>query len=218
MTDYPGSGAPGADRPAYPPPPGYPQQPPGYPQQAQQPQQGYPQQGYGQQAPPGYPPPGQQLPQAPPVPTGYGYGQYPQGAVPAGMYYDERSGLLLPNGTELASIGRRIGAYFLALPLMLITLIIGYWIWGIILWSKGKSPALSVLGMQVWKVDDQQPATFGTMALRDIIGRIVEGITPVNLVSFIMFCAGKERKAIHDMIGGTVVLYDPNKVLEPKDQ
>jgi uncharacterized RDD family membrane protein YckC len=149
------------------------------------------------------------------MPDGYGYGQYPQGAVPAGMYYDESSGLLLPNGTELASVGRRIGAYFLALPLMIVTLVIGYWIWGLILWGRGKSPALSVLGMQVWKVDAQQPATFGTMALRDIIGRIVEGITPINLVSFIMFCAGKERKALHDMIGGTIVLYDPNKVLDP---
>jgi hypothetical protein len=31
--------------------------------------------------------------------------------------------------------------------------------------------------------------------------------------SFIMMCVGKERKAIHDWIAGTVVLHDPNKVL-----
>jgi uncharacterized RDD family membrane protein YckC len=144
----------------------------------------------------------------------YGYGQ----AAPAGMYYDQQSGLLIPNGTELASIGRRIGAYFLALPLYIVTLVIGYWIWGLRLWGRGKSPALSVLGMQVWKPDTQQPATFGTMALRDIVGRLIEAITIVNLVSFILFCVGKERKALHDMIVGTIVLYDPNGLLDPKKQ
>src|SRR5882757_3946258 len=79
------------------------------------PGQGYdappPGQGYGQ-APP---PPG--FTAAPPVPAGYGYGQYPAAAVPQGMYLDQMSGLVLPEGTELASVGRRIGAYFLAIPL-----------------------------------------------------------------------------------------------------
>lgn len=28
-----------------------------------------------------------------------------------------------------------------------------------------------------------------------------------------MMCAGKERKAIHDWIAGTVVLQDPDKIL-----
>jgi len=43
------------------------------------------------------------------VSAGYGYGQYPAVAVPQGMYIDQMSGLLLPEGTELASVGRRIG-------------------------------------------------------------------------------------------------------------
>jgi uncharacterized RDD family membrane protein YckC len=149
------------------------------------------------------------------VPAGYGYGQMPQQAVPAGMYYDQQSGLLLPNGTELASIGRRIGAYFLAIPLLLVTLGIGYIIWGLILWPSGRSPALSVLGMRVWKPNEQRVASFGTMALRDIVGGIIEGISIIGLISFIMMCASKDRRPLHDIIGGTIVLYDPNKVLEP---
>jgi uncharacterized RDD family membrane protein YckC len=221
MTDYPGSGAPGAERPAYPPPPGYPEQPQEYPEQPQeypeQPQD-YPQQpqDYPQQ-PPGYPPPGQELPQAPPVPAEYGYGQHPQGAIPAGMYYDEPSGLLLPNGTELASVGRRIGAWFLAIPLWIVTLGIGYIVWGLILWGRGQTPALQLLGMRVWRPDDQRPASFGYMALREIVGRIVDGILSIitELTSFIMMCASKDRKTLHDMVAGTVVLHDPNKVLEP---
>src|SRR5689334_20917821 len=61
-------------------------------------------------------------------------------AVPAGMYYDAESGLTLPNGTELASHGRRIGAYFLAGLLWIVTLFIGYAIWGLITWKDGRTP------------------------------------------------------------------------------
>jgi uncharacterized RDD family membrane protein YckC len=131
------------------------------------------------------------------------------------MYYDQASGLNLPNGTTLASVGRRIGAYFLAIPLAIVTLLIGYVIWGLVLWGKGTSPALSVLGMKVWKPATNSKATFGTMALRDILGRIVDGILSfiTLLISFILFLTGKEHKALHDMVGGTVVLHDPNKVL-----
>jgi len=52
------------------------------------------------------------------------------------------------------------------------------------------------------------------MALRETIGRIVDNILGITaLVSFILFLTGKERKALHDYVAGTVVLYDPNKVL-----
>lgn len=129
------------------------------------------------------------------------------------MYYDSQSELMLPNGTELASIGRRIGAYFLSLGLAIVTLGIGYLIWGLILWPSGRSPALNILGMRVWRMDNQQPPGFGYMALRDIVGRIVEGFFFIWLVSFIMMCAGKQRRTVHDYIGGTIVLYDPNKVI-----
>ena len=50
--------------------------------------------------------------------------------VPAGMYFDPASGLTLSNGTELATHGRRTGAYFLAGLLCIVTLVIGYAIWG----------------------------------------------------------------------------------------
>ena len=48
-----------------------------------------------------------------------------------------------------------------------------------------------------------------------MVGRFVEGILGnfPEAASFIMMCAGKERKAIHDWIAGTVVLHDPKKIL-----
>ncbi|HEU5006684.1 MAG TPA: RDD family protein [Jatrophihabitantaceae bacterium] len=166
--------------------------------------------------PPGQPygpPPGQPFQAAPRPPMGYGYGE--AGVVPAGMYFDPASGLTLPQGTALASVGRRIGAYFLAIPLFIVTLGIGYIIWGLVLWGRGTSPALSVLGMRVWRPAENRPATWGVMALRDIIGRIVDGILSfiTGLISFILFVSTKEHRALHDMVAGTVVLHDPNKVI-----
>jgi uncharacterized RDD family membrane protein YckC len=165
----------------------------------------------------GYSPPPAGYPRyepAPPPAPDYGYGQAGI-PMPPGMYYDPDSQLAVPNGTTLASHGRRIGAYFLAIPLSIVTLFIGYAIWGLIVWGRGQTPALQVLGMRCWKLDHGRRADWGDMALREIVGRfIIEGIVPfAGLVSFIMFLATKQRRAIHDYVGGTVVLHDPNKVL-----
>ena len=155
------------------------------------------------------------LPPAPPVPAGYGYGQ-PGGVVaPPGMYVDQASGLMLPQGVELASSGRRIGAYFLAIPLAIVTLGIGYAIWGLIVWANGQTPALQVLGMRCWRPDDGRVPGFWWMALREVVGRIAEGVLSfiTLLISLILMLTRPDRRSLHDLIAGTVVLYDPNKVL-----
>jgi uncharacterized RDD family membrane protein YckC len=154
-------------------------------------------------------------PPAPPVPMS-AYGQ-PNAAVLPGMYYDPASGLQFPDGTELASVGRRIGAYFLAIPLIIVTLGIGYIIWGLIVWGQGQTPALQVLGMRCWRTETNRIADWGYMALREVVGGIVEGLVfgIVGLVSFILMCTRPDHRAVHDMIAGTIVLYDPNKVLAP---
>jgi len=168
------------------------------------------------QPPPGSPPPqAGHLPPAPPIPAEYGYGQPGVGVVPAGMYFDQESGLTLPQGVQLASVGRRIGAYFLAIPLAIVTLGIGYAIWGLIVWANGQTPALQVLGMRCWRPEDGRVAGWWWMALREIVGRIVDGILSVItlLVSFIFMLTRPDRRCLHDLVAGTVVLYDPDKVL-----
>ncbi len=211
----------------YPPPPGQPYGPPPGQEYGQGYGQGYgqaPGQAYGQpygQAPdqpygqPYAPQPGQPFTPAPPVPAEYGYGQYPAAAVPGGMYFDQMSGLVLPNGTQLASVGRRIGAWFLAIPLVIVTLGIGYIIWGLIAWGNGQTPALQVLGMRCWRPETNQVAGWWWMALRETLGRMCDSILGIftAATSFVLFVAGKEHKAIHDYVAGTVVLHDPNKVL-----
>jgi uncharacterized RDD family membrane protein YckC len=161
-------------------------------------------------------PPAGLLPTAPPPPAEGTYHGYGVPAAPPGMYYDTESGLTLPQGVQLASHGRRIGAYFLAIPLSIVTLVIGYIIWGLIVWSRGQTPALQVLGMRCWRPETRRVPGFWWMALREIIGRLVDGILGIitGLTSFILFLATRERRALHDYVAGTVVLHDPNKVLD----
>src|SRR5262249_11665498 len=166
--------------------------------------------------PPSSPPPQPgYLPPAPPVPAGYGYGQPGGMVVPPGMYFDQASGLMLPQGVELASSGRRIGAYFLAIPLAIVTLGIGYIIWGLIVWADGQTPALQVLGMRCWRPEDGRVAGFWWMALREVVGRIADGILSfiTALISLILMLTRPDGRCLHALVAGTVVLHDPNKVL-----
>ncbi len=154
-----------------------------------------------------------------------GYGQAPMfgpsgdyGQPPPGMYFDPDSGLLIPEGVELASHGRRIGAWFLAIPLAIVTLVIGYIIWGLIIWGRGQTPALQVLRMRCWRPTEGRPAGFWWMALREIVGRFVEGILGIitQVTSLVLFLATRERRALHDFIAGTVVFHDPTNLLEQR--
>lgn len=145
------------------------------------------------------PPPPTGMPHAPAVPTdAYGTG-----------------GLVLPAGVELASRGRRVGAYFLEILLIVVTLVIGWIIWGLVVWGKGTSPALQVLGMRAWKPAEGKVASYGTMALRNIIGSIAQGILGfiTQLISLVLFLSDDLNRNIPDRIAGTVIVHDPNKVL-----
>lgn len=162
--------------------------------------------------PPGGPATGG-APQAPPPAPGYGYGQAPSGPVPEGLVFDQASGLALPAGVKLATPGRRIGAYFLSIVLVIVTLFIGYIIWGLIIWGRGQTPTYQVLGMRCWRPETHRTASWGTMALREIVGRLVESLMITAVISFILMLVRSDRKCLHDLIAGTVALRDPDKVL-----
>jgi hypothetical protein len=135
--------------------------------------------------------------------------------VPPGFYFDQLSGLVLPEGTTLAPVGRRIGAYFLGALLSVVTLGIGYMIWGLISWGSGQTPVQQVLSMQVWRPQEKVNATWGTMFLRGLAW-VFLGIIPfAQIVSFFLFLSGREHRALHDSVASVVVLHDPNKVLKP---
>jgi hypothetical protein len=150
------------------------------------------------------------------VPAGaYGMPGMAAPQVPPGFHFDQLSGLVLPDGTELATAGRRIGAYFLGALLCGVTLGIGYIIWGAISWSNGQSPVQQVLHLQTWRPQERANATWGTMFLRGLAFVVLNYIPFAQIVSFFFFLTNKERRALHDSIASTIVLHDPNKVLRP---
>jgi uncharacterized RDD family membrane protein YckC len=124
----------------------------------------------------------------------------------------------LPPGTELASAGKRIGGFLLDGVLVIVTLVIGYLIWMLIVWGRGQTPAKQILGMRIYHLQNQRAASWGQMFLRQVVGGIVNGIFfDIGLiVSFVFLFTDPQRRTIPDRIAGTVALNDPNKVLEPR--
>lgn len=111
----------------------------------------------------------------------------------------------------MSSAGKRLGAYLLEGVLMLFTLGIGWIIWSLVVWGKGQSPAKSLLGMRCVRKDTGRVATFGTMALRELVGKGIIGTVSFGITTLIsMFMIlGAERSTIWDKIGNTVVVDDP---------
>ncbi|MBE7188728.1 RDD family protein [Jatrophihabitans endophyticus] len=142
---------------------------------------------------------------------------YPAPPPPSGppMGYPGGYGFQLPPGVTIAPVGRRIGAFFLMILLYIVTLVIGFIIWGAVLWAKGTSPALRVLNMRCVDANTGQPVGWGKMFVRDFLGGIVQGILSfiTYIISFVLFLSGDRHQSIPDKIGGTVVVYDPNKVM-----
>lgn len=147
--------------------------------------------------------------------TPSGYGWPAPGVGPLAVYTDASSGVVLPVGTVLASPGRRVGAYFLGLVLMIVTLGIGYAIWGAVVWGRGQTPALQVLGMRCWHPDAQRVPGWWRMALREIIGRFVEGILGIvtGVVSLVLMLSRPDHRCLHDLVASTVAVHDPQRVL-----
>lgn len=107
------------------------------------------------------------------------------------------------------SNGKRFGAYLLEIVLTIVTLVIGWLIWSIIIWREGLTPAKSLLNMRCVKADTGQPATRGTMALRELVGKWLIGNITVGIstvVSAFMILFGEKRQGIWDLMAGTVVV------------
>ncbi|MEP7020424.1 MAG: RDD family protein [Pseudonocardiales bacterium] len=144
-----------------------------------------------------------------PAPTGQG------GYAPAG--YPAAPGTTFPQGTELATAGKRIGTYLVDVVLLVVTLFIGYLIWSLIVWSKGLTPGKQVMGLRTYHLQSQRAATWGQMFLRQVVGGIVNGILYIGfIVSVVFLFTDPTRRTVPDRIAGTVILSDPNKVLEPR--
>jgi uncharacterized RDD family membrane protein YckC len=122
----------------------------------------------------------------------------------------------VPAGFELSSKLKRFGQALLEALLVIVTLGIGWLIWSLIVWSRGQTPAKQVLGMRVVDTDTLSAATWGTMALREIVGRWLLGFVPLyTLISCIVLLVDGRSQALWDKIASTVVVNDPDRRLAP---
>jgi len=123
--------------------------------------------------------------------------------------------LFVASGAVLAS-GTDAGLYLL-LPAALVALVSGVLnAWNFLLPRQTGAPALQVLGMRCWRPETGRVAGSGWTLLRETIGRIVENVLSIftEVLSLILMLSRPDRKTLHDMVAGTVVLYDPDKVLQ----
>ena len=139
-------------------------------------------------------------PPAPPPPVVQPYG------APAGI----------PAGMELSSVGKRLGGYLLDVLLLIVTLVIGWIVWSLIVWARGQSPGKQLLKMRCVKLSTGRRATWGTMALREFVGKylimwlisaVTLGIGPIVL--YFMLLWTQKRQELWDVIASTIVVDDP---------
>jgi len=123
--------------------------------------------------------------------------------------------LLRQPAFQLATAGRRLGQYMLDVLLLLVTLLIGYWIWSLIIWGRGQTPGMQILHMRVIKADNFKEAGRGTMAFRQLIGKLLLFtvinlvFVPAGLVLCFMLLWDRERQEVWDKIANTLVINDP---------
>ncbi len=125
----------------------------------------------------------------------------------------------LPNGFRTSSVGRRLGAHLLDSFLLFITLFIGWFVWSLVIWSRGQTPGKQILNMRTVKIRDRQTATFGTMFVREIVAKFLIGIlaafTLVGFVLYFWLVWDKNKQELWDKIPDTLIVDDPSGQLNP---
>src|ERR1700736_4385566 len=144
----------------------------------------------------------------------------PPGGIPLVPPYEPAQNTPHPPGVVVSTAGKRLGGYALELLLIIVTLFIGWLIWSLVVWGNSTSPAKQLLKMKVVKKDTGLRASYGTMVLRELVGKwLIVGIVIgsicgiVALVLDFMLLWDKDRQELWDKIAGTIVVDDPGGVI-----
>jgi uncharacterized RDD family membrane protein YckC len=123
----------------------------------------------------------------------------------------------LPQGVQLSSVGKRLGGYALELVLIVFTAFIGWFVWSMIVWSRGQTPAKQILKMRVVNLQTAKRATWGRMALREFVGKGAVGLviaaTAFGFILYFWLLWDKQRQELWDKIASTVVVDDDTELV-----
>lgn len=116
-----------------------------------------------------------------------------------------------------ASLGRRIGALALTVLLLVITLVVGWVVWSVFEWRRGRTPSYRLLGLRVVGRADSRPIGLGRSFLRSGVCCTVLVVPTVVVGAAILLCFAfgasppdglfrRPRDAPWDALTGTTVL------------
>ena len=84
-----------------------------------------------------------------------------------------------------------------------VTLVLAYGIWALLLFSKGTTPGKKILNMRVVR-EDGSTAGFGTMFLREWVGKFISGL--ILSLGFLWILFDRENQGWHDKLVNTYVV------------
>ncbi len=105
--------------------------------------------------------------------------------------------------------------------LVLVTLVIGWYIWLFFTAKTAQTPAKRLLNVYILDNNTQQPVSAGRVWVREvlvksllfgIVSNFTFGIAP--LVNYAWALFDDNRQALHDKIASTIVVYAPNGLPE----
>jgi len=113
-----------------------------------------------------------------------------------------------------------LDGFILLIPIALVSVIFGEnlgkllsyaLIWGYAIYmlsNKGATLGKMAVGLKV-TTEDGGMLSVGKASLREIVGKLVSGI--ILVIGFLMVAFTKKKQGLHDMIAGTIVVYDPTR-------
>jgi len=125
----------------------------------------------------------------------------------------------LPSGVSAANPWIRLGAYFVEVILMVVTLFIGWLIWAAMTAGSGQTPAKRLLKLRVIDASSYRPVGFGKMFwMRGLVAGIVAGFAIPLTLGILLFMPfwDKRKQNIWDKVSSTYVVNDPNDAWNTK--
>jgi uncharacterized RDD family membrane protein YckC len=116
----------------------------------------------------------------------------------------------LPPGIRLSSPARRVAEPVVELLFLVVTLYVGWLIWELVVFRRGQTPAKQLLGMRVVSLESSRSAGWGTMFVREIVGKpLVALFAPVTLgLVLLWFLWDDANQELWDKMVGTIVVDD----------
>ena len=87
-----------------------------------------------------------------------------------------------------ASLGRRIGALALTVVLLVGTLVVGFVVWSVFEWRRGRTPSYRLLGLHVVRRDNGQPIGVGRSFLRSGVCCTLLVVPTVIIGAVVLLC------------------------------